>query len=183
VVFATECEIHQGKHLNQDFGLTEVLDQHGQTAVPGALGRIVATGFYNKGMPLIRYQTSDVTAVRVESCSCGRTFPLMENVTTKAEDIVTTKDGRYISSSILTHPFKPLHSIAESQIVQEDRDNIVVKIVRRETYSQADSDFLLSELRKRIGEGIELHLEFVDAIPRTAAGKFRWVISKVPLEF
>jgi len=108
---------------------------------------------------------------------------MMENVTTKAEDIITTKDGRYISSSILTHPFKPLHSIAESQIIQEDRDHITVKIVRRENFTPADEQFLLTELKKRLGEGIELRLEYVTEIPRTSAGKFRWVISKVPLEF
>jgi len=183
VVFATECETHNGKHLNVDFGLTEVLTQSGEPAAPGELGRIVATGFFNFGMPLIRYQTSDVTAIQPAPCSCGRTFPMMENVTTKAEDIITTKDGRYISSSILTHPFKPLHSIAESQIIQEDRDHITVKIVRRENFTPADEQFLLTELKKRLGEGIELRLEYVTEIPRTSAGKFRWVISKVPLEF
>jgi len=29
---------------------------------------------------------------------------------------------------------------------------------------------------------VSIDLEFVDSIPRTAAGKFRWVISKVPLD-
>jgi len=30
---------------------------------------------------------------------------------------------------------------------------------------------------------MNVHLEFVEDIARTKAGKFRWVISKVPLEF
>jgi len=107
----------------------------------------------------------------------------MEDVTTKAEDIITTKDGRYISSSILTHPFKPMHSIAESQIIQEDREHIRIKIVTRSSYQDKDTSYLIEEMKKRVGGDMEVEIEFVDQIPRTKAGKFRWVISKVPLEF
>ena len=183
VVFATECDAHRGHHLNDDFGITEIADADGAPVSSGEMGRIVATGLHNYAMPLIRYQTSDVTAIDPEPCSCGRSFPLMSDVTTKAEDIVTTPDGRLVSSSILTHPFKPLHSVAESQIVQEDREHIVVKIIRLPSYTDADTEHLVTELRKRLGEEMQISVEFVESIPRTKAGKFRWVVSKVPLEF
>jgi len=183
VMFATECSTHEGHHLNMDFGITEVLDKNGKPVPCGQMGRIVATGLHNYAMPLIRYQTSDITSIRGERCSCGRSFPLMEDVTTKAEDIITTKDGRYISSSILTHPFKPMHSIAESQIIQEDREHIRIKIVTRSSYQDKDTSYLIEEMKKRVGGDMEVEIEFVDQIPRTKAGKFRWVISKVPLEF
>ena len=183
VLFATECDAHEGHHVNMDFGILEVLNSDGQPCAPGEMGRMVATGLHNFGMPLIRYLTSDVTAIKDKPCSCGRAFPLMEDVTTKAEDIVTTLDGRYVSSSILTHPFKPMHNVAESQIIQEDRENIVIKIIKRPEYSDADSQYLVEEMKKRVGQDMNIELEFVDQIPRTKTGKFRWVISKVPLEF
>ena len=183
VAFSTECEEHDGKHLNLDFSVMEVLDKDGNPAAGGQIGRVVATGLHNLAMPLIRYQTSDVTALRGVPCKCGRGFPLMENITTKDEDIVSTRDGRYISSSILNALTHHLTSLTEHQVVQEDRDRVVMKIVRRPNYTQADEDFLLRELRRTLGEGMTVELEYVDAIPRTAAGKFRWVISKVPLEF
>ncbi len=183
VAFASECSSHQGHHFNMDFGITEILDGDGNRCSPGQLGRIVATGLHNYGMPLIRYQTSDITSLKKENCSCGREFPLMEDVTTKAEDIITTRDGRLISSSILTHPFKPMHNVAESQIIQEDRERIRIKLVVLPGYKDADTKYLLNELKKRLGDGMIIEVELVDSIPRTAAGKFRWVISKVPLEF
>ncbi|UCE65288.1 MAG: phenylacetate--CoA ligase family protein [Candidatus Zixiibacteriota bacterium] len=183
VIFATECAAHEGHHLNMDFGITEVVDKDDQPVNRGELGRIIATGLHNFGMPLIRYKTGDITALKPDKCSCGRNFPLMEDVTTKAEDIITTYDGRLISSSILTHPFKPMHNIAESQIIQEDLKNIRIKIVRLPKYSEEDTRYLTSELGKRLGGDMEIHVEYVDSIPRTKAGKFRWVISKVPLEF
>jgi len=183
VIFATECPAHKGHHLNMDFGITEILTKDNNPAVPGEMGRIVATGLHSFGMPLIRYQTSDITSIGPEKCSCGRSFPLMKDVTTKDEDIITTKDGRLISSSILTHPFKPLHNVAESQIIQEDRENIRIKIVKLNSYNEKDTKYLLNEFRKRVGDNMKIEIEFVESIPRTKAGKFKWVISKVPLEF
>ena len=183
VVFATECPVHEGHHLNMDFGVTEILAKNNQPAGPGEMGRIVGTGLHNHGMPLIRYQTSDISSIKAKKCSCGREFPLMEDVTTKDEDIITAKDGRLISSSILTHPFKPMHNVAESQIIQEDREYIRIKIVRHPTYEEKDTQYLLDEFKKRVGNDMKIEIEFVEFIPRTKVGKFRWVISKVPLEF
>lgn len=166
-----------------DFGVTEILTKHNQPVALGEMGRIVATGLHNYGMPLVRYQTSDISSIRARKCSCGRGFPLMEDVTTKDEDIITTSDGRLISPSVLTHPFKPMHNVEESQILQEDRKHIRIKIVRRPDYEEKDTQYLLNEFKKRVGNDMKIEIEFVDSIPRTKAGKFRWVISKVPLEF
>jgi phenylacetate-CoA ligase len=181
-VFASECQNHEGHHLNMDFGITEILKSNNEPVSLGEMGYMVTTGLYNWAMPLIRYRLNDVTAIKTGACSCGRAFPLMDDVTTKAEDIITTVDGRYISSSILTHPFKPLHTVAESQIIQEDREHVTVKLITLPGYKESDTQYLLTELQKRIGNGMKIEIEFVDNIPRTASGKFRWVISKVSLD-
>ena len=182
-VFATECERHSGKHVNTDFGIVEILGEKGKPAAKGELGRLVTTGLHNFAMPLLRYQTSDVSLWSQNECPCGRSFPLMNDVTTKDEDIVTSPDGRYISSSILTHPFKPMHTIEESQIIQESLHEVRILVVRRESYTDKDSLYLIEEFKKRLGEDVEVTVEFVDSIPRASAGKYKWVISKVPLRF
>ena len=183
VAFATECEHHAGKHQNSDFGIVELLGPDGCAVKTGSMGRIVATGLHNYAMPLIRYKTSDISSASPEICKCGRGFPLMSNVMTKDEDIVTTPDGRYISSSILTHPFKPMHSVAESQIIQESLNLIRILIVKRDSYKDDDSEYLKEEFKKRLGENVNVNIELVDAIPRTASGKYKWVLSRVPLKF
>jgi phenylacetate-CoA ligase len=182
VVFATECSEKIGKHLNLDYGITEIVDDNDDPVSTSKTGWIVGTGLHNYAMPLIRYKTDDISCVKDTGCSCGRTFPLMDNVTTKAEDIVTTPDGKFISSSVLTHPFKSLVNILESQIIQDDLHNIRIKIVRGQSYNDQDTDFLVAEMKGRIGERINLQIEFVDHIDRSANGKFRWVISNVPLK-
>jgi len=182
VIFATECEKHEGHHLNDEYSIAEIIKPNGESAEAGEMGRLVATGLHNLGMPLIRYATSDVSLLKKVQCSCGRTLPLLDDVTTKAEDIITTMDGRYISASALTHPFKPLRGVDESQIIQEDKDRIRIKIVKGKSYKEHDTAKLLNEMKKRIGSDMQIQVEFVDKIPRGPNGKFRWVISKVPLD-
>ena len=106
---------------------------------------------------------------------------MMDDVTTKAEDILTLKDGRVISPSVLTHPFKPLTSIEESQIVQEELDRITVKIVPSRAFSESDRKHLIKELRERLGDEVGINIEIVESCPRLPSGKFKWVVSKVPL--
>jgi len=181
VAFATECELHDGKHINMDFSVLEVINNDSEPSAPGQMGRIVATGFHNYAMPLIRYRTSDVTVLRGKPCSCGRSFDLMENVTTKDEDIISTKDGRYISSSIINAVTHHLTSIAEHQVIQDDLEHVRMLIVKKPEFLESDGKFLEENLRKIMGDGMDIKVEYVDDIPRTTAGKFRWVISKVPL--
>ncbi len=181
VVYATECEKHEGHHLNSEYGITEIVDKNNLPLPDGDTGKIVGTSLHNFGMPMIRYLTNDMTAIRKNQCSCGRGLPLMEDVTTKAEDTLTLKDGRLISPSVLTHPFKPLHSVEESQIIQKDYDRVVIKIVPRNDFSDADEHHLITELKARIGSETKINVVIVDSLPRTSSGKFRWVISEVPV--
>lgn len=182
VVFATECERHQGKHLNTDFGYVEVTNN--KENIDGMrTGRIVATGLHNFSMPLIRYETSDVTALERTPCACGRVLPMMSGVTTKDEDIVVTPDGRYISSSILNAVTHHLVHLGESQIVQEDLHHVKMRLVPNPGYSAKDEEFIIESLGRVLGNEVEVAVEKVSAIERTANGKFRWVISKVPLGY
>lgn len=181
VLFATECDAHSGLHLNFEYGITEVVDESNSHLADGASGTIVGTSLCNFAMPFIRYKTSDISSIRKASCSCGRSMPIIEPITTKAEDIVVRPDGRMISPSVLTHPFKPMHNIEKSQIIQEDENNIRIKIVKRSGYTDADTNMLLNSFCERVGDDIKITVEFVSDIPRTASGKYRWIISKVPL--
>ena len=97
---------------------------------------MVGTSLHNLGMPMIRYRTTDRTARKTRPCTCGRPLPLMEDVTTKAEDLLRLRDGRLIPPSVLTHPFKPLDCIEASQIVQTDLDRIVVRLIPRAEYTE-----------------------------------------------
>jgi len=180
VVFAAECEEHAGKHIAEEFGYAEVVDESGRHVPDGALGYLVGTTLHNTAMPLLRYKIGDASAIRAGQCPCGRTSRLMEDVTTKAEDFVVTPDGRVISPSILTHPFKPLEQIAKSQIVQDRPGHVLIRLVVTDQFRPEHRATLVAALKERLGEEMLIDIELVPDIPREPSGKYRWVISRVP---
>lgn len=181
VVFAGECEAHLGRHIAMEYGIAEVVDGEGRPAASGSVGKLVGTSLHNRAMPLIRYVTNDMTAFQPHVCACGRRLEVMADVTTKAEDMLTLKDGRLISPSVLTHPFKPLEGIEGSQIVQTAPDRIVVRIVPGPGFNRALTAHLVTELKARLGADVDVEVQLVDRLELSKNGKFKWVISHVPL--
>jgi phenylacetate-CoA ligase len=180
-VFSNECDRHEGHHIAMEYGLAEVVDDKGLPVRRGATGRLVGTPLHNRAMPLLRYVTNDMTAFVERTCSCGRHLELMDDVATKAEDVLTLKDGRLISPSVLTHPFKPLESIEGSQIIQKAPDHVIIRIVAGPHYDTALSDHLVREFKSRLGDDVRIDVTLVKELEHAKNGKFKWVISEVPL--
>jgi phenylacetate-CoA ligase len=164
-------------HVDTEFGAVEI-DAHEETE-DWVRGEVLATGFANRAMPLLRYRTGDVATLRKRGrCPCGRARPILERIDGRIEDYVVTPDGRRIGR--MDHVFKDARRIQEAQIHQPSTDRLVVRLVAREGFDEADRAALEQELRARVGSGIALDFERVDAIPRLPSGKFRAVSSDVP---
>ena len=176
-IFATQCQEHAGQHLNFEYGISELLDEEGNDAL-GQEGVLVTTSLENFGMPLIRYQVSDRTMLIDEPCACGRAMPRMREVVSKYEDMIYRVDGTAISPSILTHPFKLIESIDQSQIVQLDAHNILLKIVKADGYNDSDERQLLAAFQARVGEDMKVSIEYSNHLARDPSGKFRWVVNQ-----
>ncbi len=175
VAFAVECRRHDGLHLLEGYGYVEpTVSGQREGGKP-----LVATGLTNRGMPLLRYEMHDVTEVLEEPCPCGLASRRLAPVTTKREDALVTPDGRLVSSSVLTHPFKPLVGVRRSQIEQEALDRVVVRLETTTGFDERQSQGLLAELQERLGVGVAISIVTVDEIAQESSGKFRWVISRV----
>ena len=176
VVFVSQCE--KGTyHIHPEFGIVEFLREDGSDAMPGEPARLICTGFTNRAMPLIRYDIGDVGMRSDVKCRCGRNFPVIEKIVGRNEDLLITPDGRQVGR--LDPIFKGLQSIKEAQIIQEDYDKVVVKVVPGSGFCESDSKVIIKELRKRLGSQVSVTLSIVNSVPRTSAGKFKAVISKV----
>ncbi len=178
---AGECEAGR-LHIWPDVGSIEVLtDNEDVAALVGQTGRLVPTGLLNADMPLIRYDIGDRASLLPEAghCACGRTLPLISSIEGRLDDAIMTRDGRYIDR--LTMVFDTDLPIHEGQIVQEDWERIRVRVVPAPGYRHSDGEALINRIRDRVGH-MEYVLEETDAIPRTANGKFREVLSLIDRE-
>lgn len=175
VCFISQCE-SGSYHVHPEFGVVEFLSGDHQHADAGV--RIVATGFTNWAMPLLRYDTGDLAVPANRGCHCGRKFQTLERIIGRVDDLVITPDGRRVGR--LDPVFKGLKTIRQAQIVQESLELVRVRIVPGVGFSRADQDSIQRELEKRLGKDIEYIFEIVREIAIGAGGKFRAVISRVP---
>ncbi|MCL4491209.1 MAG: hypothetical protein M1510_04765 [Nitrospirae bacterium] len=165
-------------HADSEYGVIRVLND-GRDIPEGEEGEFICTGLHNYAMPLINYRTNDVGIFSTDKCPCGRGLPVIKSITGRVEDMIATPDGRNVAGSGLSVAFKYSMGIRLSQIIQEDINEMTVKIVRSPSYNENDEKTLLSNLRDRVGHVIRIKIEYVDDIPLTKAGKLKFVISKV----
>lgn len=177
---AGQCEYADGYHLSMEKNIVEIIRPDGTPAAPGEYGEIVGTNLDEYGMPLLRYRSGDVSALRVEPCPCGRGLPLIEQIQTRVDDIITTPDGRLVNPAPLAGLFRRI-TIEKARIIQEARDRITVQIVAAEGYSAADAEPIVAGISAVLGTGVHIDVEVMEDIPCTPTGKYPFIVSKVPL--
>ena len=84
-----DCEAQDGLHVNEDHFLPEILDPTTLEPLPlGEKGELVFTSLQRRAMPMIRYRTKDITRLRREKCSCGRTLIKMDKIFGRTDDML-----------------------------------------------------------------------------------------------
>jgi phenylacetate-CoA ligase len=174
IVSAGECEAGQ-YHLSLIDGIVE--GQFGEAPLHQP-ARI--TGLLNHAMPLIRYELGDTVVPLVgRGCACGRTLPLIDPVLTKVEDSLKTPSGREISGSILTWAFKDLPGLKKSQIVQDSRSSVEVKVQTAPADFERVRAVLETRLRDLVFGELQLTFRRVDQLDVLSSGKSRFVVSEI----
>ncbi|MBP7411579.1 MAG: phenylacetate--CoA ligase family protein [Methanoculleus sp.] len=182
-VLAGECEESTHYHIFPEYGVVELIGQDDRPVEgPGAMGEVVATSLTNFVCPLIRYRTMDVAVATKEQCSCGRQYPLLERVEGRLQEFIVTRNGNLISVTPINYESGAFENIRQFQMYQEEMGELVMKVVRKPTYTEEDTRQLTRELRWQLGDEVNVHIRFVDEIPRTRGGKFRYLIQKLPIE-
>jgi phenylacetate-CoA ligase len=182
---ACECEEHEGLHVCAPTHYVEILRSNGSPARPGEVGEIVVTLLTNRSMPLIRYRIGDMGAWAEKSCSCGRSWPLLEKVTGRVSDTFVNRRGDAIHGEYFTHLFYHEDWVHKFQVVQEATDRIVVRMVASEGSASLKQQYreemqaITRDIRSAMGPSCEVEFEFEDDIAPTDSGKYRYTISKV----
>ncbi|WP_114238536.1 phenylacetate--CoA ligase family protein [Dyella sp. C9] len=178
MMVAGECDQHRGMHVNIDHLVVERIAPPGAQLDP-LTGEAVVTDLFNYGMPFIRYATGDLITASPERCSCGRGLPLITQVEGRMLDAIRTPDGRILPGMFFPFLLKEVPGVNQYQIVQRQLDRLDVRLVRGKAFTDDSLAMIQHEIRKVLGDSIELHCEFVDTIPLTRSGKTRLTISEL----
>ena len=83
-----ECSAHDGIHYWADYYILEILDPETLKPVPeGEVGEMVVTTLRKEAVPLIRYRTRDLTAIKPGQCGCGRLIPRHDRILGRSDDM------------------------------------------------------------------------------------------------
>lgn len=175
-----ECPKFRGYHLNIDCYFIEIVKGGKQCGV-GEKGEIVITSLYNFAMPFIRYRIEDIGELSDESCSCGRTLPLLKEVIGRTSDIITAPSGEMVVPEFFWNPWREIKGLQQAQLVQEKKDLLILKMVVSKEFDKKALRKLGGIYKKKMGN-ITIKYEFVKEIPREKSGKYRMVKSKIPIK-
>ena len=178
MMVAGECEQHKGMHVNADHLVVERVTPPKAQLDP-LTGEAIITDLFNYGMPFIRYATGDLITASTERCPCGRGLPLITQVEGRMLDAIRTPDGRILPGMFFPFLLKEVPGVAQSQIVQRQLDRLDLSLVRGKAFNDDSLAMIHREIRKVLGDGIEVNCQFVDQIPLTRSGKTRLTISEL----
>ncbi len=190
VVYAAECEAGAGYHIYPEYGIFELVDEHGEVLPwePGVRGEIVGTALWNRVMPLIRYRTYDLATVAGDSpggpgvvCSCGRPHPRLASVEGRIQEFLIAANGRPISTTALNMHSRVFDQVSEMQFVQELPGEVELHLVPRADFGPADRRAIQREVGQKLGRDTKLRLVLRTAIPTTPSGKRRLVLQQIPV--
>ena len=104
----------------------------------------------------------------------------MKSIEGRTTDIIAFSDGSTLPGPVLVDLFQKFQYIKQYQVIQNAVDQLLIKLVKRESYTDKDTEHFLSIIKAHISERAKIEVQFVDGIPTTKAGKYRFIISNVP---
>jgi phenylacetate-CoA ligase len=171
-----------GMHIMADATIVEILDPQGQPVPVGESGEIVVTDLYSREVPFLRYATGDVGALSSRVCPCGRPLPLLDNIEGRTTDFIVAPDGTILHALSVIYILREIDGIEQFKILQKEVNRFHVQVVRNQQYRIESEARIREGLRKRLRSPVEVTVEYVTTLPPERSGKFRHVISEVPME-
>lgn len=177
---AWECSAHEGLHYFMERAVIES-DNNGE---------MIVTDLWNTAIPFIRYKNGDKVQILDKNCSCGRQLPLIK-VKGRDNDFLITPEGVVSPTYLMNRGIGYKYLIEEGkkegafksgissvQYVQFPGYRVEVNIVKNPWCSEKEIDSFKEILETQVLKGMQLHLNFLEEIPKTPKGKRQFIINK-----
>ena len=184
---AFECSEQTGMHINEDHFIAEIIDPDtGEVLPEGSKGELVFTAITKQAFPLLRYRTRDITVLRREKCSCGRTHVKMAKPMGRSDDMLIIRGVNVFPSQIetvlLKHGYGANYQILVDRVNNTDTFDVNVEM-SPEQFSDTVSEITAKErqladaMKTMLGVNPRIHLVSPKSIQRSE-GKAVRVVDK-----
>ena len=179
-ILAFECP-EGGMHLTtENFVLELVHPVTLKPVPPGQSGLVVVTDLNNFSMPRLRYVLGDMAVLSDTPCSCGRTMPLLSDISGRQTDMFLLPNGTLLHGSVFNALAVVCPAIRQFLIVQKSVEQAQLFIVRAENAEEAALEQFISDVRKRLPE-VHVAVSFPEEIAPLKSGKFSYAIREFDL--
>lgn len=170
---AINCEHDTGMHYFDDFLYFEIIDpKTGEVLPEGELGELVITTLQKEGAPLIRYRTHDLTRIIPGICPCGRSYPRIDVILGRTDDMVKVKGVNIFPGQIDDILKEVKDASSEYQVFIEhadgkDRMTVFVETELTDDDKKTFEITLKDYFKTRIGVGIVPKAVAIGELPRS----------------
>ena len=169
---ATQCPDHPHFHVHSESAIVEVLRDDGTPCAPDEVGSVVVTPLHNFAMPLLRYAVGDLAELG-GACACGRTLPVLTRILGRERrDMLRLPDGQSVVPYYGSQALAMFPAIIQHQVIQRRLTALEFRLVARTKLEAADEARLRALIVATTGHPFEVDIVYVDAIERSAGGKF-----------
>lgn len=139
----------------------------------------VTTSLINQSFPLIRYRGNDIIeTIKVDSNN--EEHIIIKKIHGRDEDYIICKDGTYIKR--LDFIFKKSNHVNAAQLIQNEKGNVIIKIVPDQGFNESDSQCIKESLWERVGKEnliVDIELVSLNELTYTSSGKFKYIINNI----
>ena len=174
LIIAGECEYSNEYHIEPSYGYAEIIDQNEHVIKDDSAGELVATGFCNKGMPMLRYKTGDIANWSIrKNCECGRQTVRLMGVSGRwKQDILVNKFGALVSITAINIHSDIFDRIENYQFYQDTIGQVVMKIIPGNEFNSNDINGIIKMLSEKTQNKIDFNVILVADIVRKKNGKY-----------
>jgi len=183
---SNDCIYHNGLHVHEDHFFPEIVNpETKQPVADGEEGELCFTTLTKEGIPLLRYNTRDLSRLYHEKCECGRTLVRMQKITGRSDDMLIIR-GVNLFPSQIEHVLLEMGETSAHYMLYIDRknnlDTLELKVELDEsklTDTIRDLQNLSRKIEHSLNSAIGLSVKVTLVEPKTIArseGKAKRVI-------
>lgn len=168
------CSEESGIHYWDDYIYIEIIDpKTGRVLPDGEEGEIVITTLIKEGAPLIRFRTHDISRIIPEKCSCGRSYPRIDIIKGRSDDMFKVHGVNMFPSQVedLLKCVDGVSSEYAITIAHDDDKNKDIMIVTVEAEGRVDFDATAVQIKtlfkSRIGVSPKVTVVPIGTLPRS----------------
>ena len=147
LLIASECDRHNGMHINEDCYIVDFCNPQKQGTLIEAEG-ILITNPHNKVFPLIKYKLEDKVTYTEERCQCNSQFRRILSVNGREGE-------KFVFGATLVSPIEivnRIYSVAmidECRLIQKNKNHLEVRMVIAQKTMQEGTKKLIYDMIKK----------------------------------